>query len=273
MSGPVAPARADTRGCADAAPPLVSVAMCTWNGERWLDAQLESILSSIAPGDELVVVDDASSDGTWARLRAIDDPRVRLLRNDANLGVRASFDRALGATRGAIVLLADQDDVWEPRKRDAMVEAFAADPAVTAVVSDATLIDGDGAWIGESFMATRGGFDGSLAGTFVRSRFLGCAMGVRRRVLELALPIPARAPMHDMWLGAIAAAIGRVAYVDRPLLRYRRHGGNASPSRSPSPLRALRWRLDLLVALAARRLAPGPAAAARSTDVTAEPRR
>jgi hypothetical protein len=90
------------------------------------------------------------------------------------------------------------------------------------------------------------------AGTLVRSRFLGCAMAVRRDVLGLALPIPARAPMHDMWLGVVGGVLGSVAYVDAALIRYRRHGGNVSPARSPSRIRALRWRLDLVVALAMR---------------------
>lgn len=249
--------------------PTVSVAMCTFNGRRWLDAQLDSILASLGDDDELVIVDDASSDGTWSMLQALTDPRVRTLRNRANCGVVASFERALCAARAPIVLLADQDDVWERDKRDAMLAAFDDDPSVTGVVSDATLIDADGVSIGDSFMATRGGFAGTLGATLLRSRFLGCAMGVRRSVLDLALPIPARAPMHDMWLGVIAASLGRVAYVDRPLLRYRRHDANASPARSPSPLRALRWRLDLVSALAARRLV-GRSAGPRSTPESGE---
>lgn len=243
--------------------PRVSVAMATYNGLRHLEEQLASLLAALAPDDELVVVDDASTDGTWERLERIGDARVRLHRNRSNLGVRASFERALSLARGEVILLCDQDDVWEPQRRDALLAAFDADPRVTVAVSDATLIDGEGRRIGDSFMATRGGFDGSLAGTLVRSRFLGCAMAVRRSVLATALPIPVRAPMHDMWLGAVGATLGRVAYLDTPLLRYRRHGGNASPSRSPSRLQALRWRLDLVIALAARRFAraPGPSAA------------
>lgn len=232
--------------------PPVTVAMATYNGRRWIAEQVDSILRGLGPDDELVVVDDASTDGTADWLRALGDDRVRVERNPANLGVRASFERALSLARGAVVFLADQDDVWEPGKREALLAPFAADPRVTVAVSDASLIDGEGRCIGASFMATRGGFDGSLAGTLLRNRFLGCAMAVRRDVVEVALPIPARAPMHDMWLGAVGALLGRAAYVDAPLLRYRRHGGNASPSRSPSPLRALRWRVDLAIALLAR---------------------
>lgn len=230
----------------------VSVAMATYNGLAHLDEQLSSLLEALAPGDELVVVDDASTDGTWERLQQLDDARVRLHRNPTNLGVRASFERALSLARFEVILLADQDDVWERDKRDRLLAPFMADARVMVAISDASLIDGSGQRFAESFMATRGGFDGSLAGTLVRSRFLGCAMAVRRDVLRLALPIPARAPMHDMWLGVVGGVLGRVVYVDARLMCYRRHGGNASPARSPSRRQALRWRVGLVVALAVR---------------------
>jgi biopolymer transport protein ExbB/TolQ len=79
------------------------------------------------------------------------------------LGYR--LGRALSLVRGEVVLLADQDDVWEPRRRDALLAAFDADPRTMVAVSDASLIDGEGRRIADSFMATRGGFDGSLVGT------------------------------------------------------------------------------------------------------------
>lgn len=230
----------------------VSVAMATYNGKRFLQPQLSSILASLRPADELVVVDDGSSDGTWDALQAIADPRVRVLRNESNQGVVRTFERAFRETRHPIVFLSDQDDVWEPGKRDAFVAAFAGDPACQAVISDARIIDARGEVIAESFMATRGGFSGSVAGTLLRNRYLGCAMAVRRSVLDAALPIPACAPMHDMWLGSIAALLGRVDYLPAPLLRYRRHDGNVSPARHQGVLDMIRWRLDLVRALLQR---------------------
>jgi glycosyltransferase involved in cell wall biosynthesis len=150
----------------------VSVAMATYNGLAHLDEQIRSLLGALAADDELVVVDDASTDGTWERLQRFGDVRMRLHRNPVNLGVRDSFQRALSLARFDVILLADQDDVWEVDKRDRLLETFVADPRVMVVVSDASLIDGDGRRLADSFMATRGGFDGSLAGTLVRSRFI-----------------------------------------------------------------------------------------------------
>jgi len=238
----------------------VSVAMASYNGLRYIDAQVSSILASLHERDELVIVDDGSSDGTWAWLESIADPRVRVSRNPANLGVRLSFERALSLTRHDIVFLADQDDVWEPTKRDAFVAAFQADPGCVLVISDARVIDQQGEVSQPSFMATRGGFAGSLAATILRNRYLGCALAVRRVVIDAALPIPRGAPMHDMWIGAIATRVGRIRFLPEPLLRYRRHGGNVSPSTSQSAWQMLRWRAALLfevlrrsAALAARR--------------------
>jgi hypothetical protein len=243
-SPPEPPPRVDDRP--------VSVAMATYNGRRWIEAQVDSILTSLRPDDELVVVDDGSIDGTWEWLSAHPDRRIRTLRNESNLGVRRTFERAFEATRHGIVFLSDQDDEWTSGKRDAIVEAFAADPRCVVVVSDAAVVDGDGVLLQRSFMAMRGGFRGSLTATLVRSRYLGCAMAVRREVLDAALPIPPDAPMHDMWLGAIGTRLGTVRYVDAPLIRYRRHGGNLSPASVQFGRRALRWRIGLAWALVRR---------------------
>lgn len=233
----------------------VSVAMAVHNGLPFLREQVESILSQLEGDDELVVIDDASSDGSLQWLTEHASSRLRVESQSVNAGIRRTFERAFRATRHPIVFLADQDDVWLPGKRAAFVRTFAADPGVLVVVSDAELVDRDGRLLSPSFMATRGGFRRTWWATLVRNRYLGCAMAVRRSLLEKALPIPPRAPMHDMWLGALGSTLGRVVYLPTPLLRYRRHGGNATPSTHRSVPRMLADRWGLLTALAIRRLA------------------
>jgi hypothetical protein len=176
--------------------------------------------------------------------------------------VRASFGRALAACRGEFIFLADQDDVWLPGKRVALVNALRA--GAVLALSDAAVIDGEGRAIEPSFMARRGGFRDSFAATLVKNRYLGCSMAFRRELLEDILPIPAEVPMHDMWIGALAALRGRVAYIDRPLMQYRRHGANVSPERRASIGQMLAWRWRLLSLVAARRLR-GPRAVALET--------
>jgi glycosyltransferase involved in cell wall biosynthesis len=232
--------------------PSVSVAMATYNGAQYVLSQLTSILAQLASTDEVVVVDDASSDSTAQIVASTADPRVRLICADVNRGVRTSFERALRAVRGDFVFLADQDDVWLPGKRGALAAALQS--GAVLALSDASVIDGEGREIERSFMARRGGFRGSFTATLVKNRYLGCAMAFRRELLEDILPIPADAPMHDMWIGALAALRGRVAYIDRPLMQYRRHAANVSPERRARIGQMLAWRWRLLSLVIARRM-------------------
>ena len=178
---------------------------------------------------------------------------MRVLRNDANAGVFAAFERALRATRGEIVFLSDQDDVWLPGKVSEVLARFERDPSVVLVLSDAEVIDEQGRVTQPSFMALRGGFRPGFAATLVRNRYLGCTMAMRRALLDSVLPIPRDVPMHDMWFGSLAVLQGRVDYIDRPLVQYRRHGGNVSPARRQSVGQMLRCRWSLLRNVTRRR--------------------
>jgi glycosyltransferase involved in cell wall biosynthesis len=232
--------------------PSVSVIMATYNGQTYLAEQLRSVLDELLPDDELIIIDDGSQDGTLELLDSLTSPAVRVVRNLTNIGVFATFERGLLMSSKEIIFLCDQDDVWLSGKRAACVAALERDPRTLVVVSDAQLIDASGTVTASSFMATRGGFRGDILSTLVRNRYLGCAMALRRELLIAALPIPHSVPMHDMWLGALGSILGRVHYISAPLMQYRRHGGNVSPSRHQGWLRMLRWRLALLIALAGR---------------------
>jgi glycosyltransferase involved in cell wall biosynthesis len=236
-------------------PGAVSVAMATFNGERYVEAQLRSILEELQPQDEVVVVDDASTDGTVARVEALGDARVRLLRQARNQGVRASFDRALRACRHSLIFLSDQDDLWLPDKRNALTAELGA--GAMLALSDARVIDAEGRVVEASFMARRGGFKGSVLATLVKNRYLGCTMALRRELLDDVLPIPPTVPMHDMWIGLMASLRGRVAYVDRPLIHYRRHAANVSPDQRAGLAQMVTWRWRL-ASLALGRKLRGP---------------
>ena len=224
----------------------VSVAMATHNGLRFLPLQLHSILAQLMPSDEVVIVDDASEDGTWDWILAQSDPRIRAVRQPVRLGAIRSFEHALRLADRPIVFLADQDDLWEPDKRSRYLSAFEADPDCILVISDSRVIDEENRLMAHSWMSTRGGFAGGWLQTLLRSRWMGCSMAVRQELLARALPIPTCAPMHDMWLGVLATRVGGVTYISEPLLQYRRHGSNATPSSSRSMVTAFRHRLGLL---------------------------
>ncbi|WP_338415649.1 glycosyltransferase family 2 protein [uncultured Sphaerotilus sp.] len=232
--------------------PSVSVVMATYNGTRYLPQQIRSVLDQLVEADELVIVDDCSRDDTVALIESIGSSRIRLYRNDRNQGVFHSFERALSLSQGEVVFLCDQDDVWLPGKRQAFVDAFVRDPAALIVLSDAQVIDAQSNVTITSFMATRGGFQGSLWSTLARNRYLGCTMALRRSLLHRVVPIPRNVPMHDMWIGALGTIFGHVVYLEKPYLQYRRHGGNVSPSTPQSLWRMLRWRVTLAYLLLVR---------------------
>jgi glycosyltransferase involved in cell wall biosynthesis len=140
------------------AAPSVCVVLAVFNGMRFLPEQFDSVLGQLRSSDEVLVVDDASNDGSAQWIATRSDPRVTLHRNPHNLGAIRSFERGLALTRHDIVFLCDQDDVWLPGKRDAVVAAFQSNPGTAVVVSDARVIDARGNVTAPSFMATRGGF-------------------------------------------------------------------------------------------------------------------
>ena len=126
-----------------AAQPLVSVALCVYNGERYLREQLDSILAQEGVRIEVVAVDDVSSDGSLALLQeyAAEDPRIRVVANDRNLGHLCSFDRAMSLCSAALIAPSDQDDIWHPQKLQRLLAAIGdADLAYC----DSEYIDGDG---------------------------------------------------------------------------------------------------------------------------------
>jgi glycosyltransferase involved in cell wall biosynthesis len=205
-----------------ASAPLISIALCTYNGERFLRPQLESLLGQDHAELEVVAVDDGSSDGTVAILEAYArrDARVVIHRNAENLGYRRNFERAMSLCRGELVAPCDQDDLWRPDKLRRMAAAL-GDSA--AVYCDSELIDAEGRPLGRrmSQLFPMAPID-DPAGFFFGNTVSGHAMLFRRVLLERALPIP-EGLSHDWWLAFVAAAEGGVAWCPEPLVGYRQH--------------------------------------------------
>jgi glycosyltransferase involved in cell wall biosynthesis len=241
---------------------MVSVAMATYNGESYLSEQLGSILPQLSATDELIIVDDASQDATCAIVERLRDHRIRLIRNETNQGVLASFETALRNTTGEIIFLSDQDDVWHPEKVGRFLLLFKARPKVTLVISDARIIDADGRVLSQSRLNGKE-FDPRVVPNLVRNRYVGCALAFRRDILHYCLPFPRSVPMHDMWIGILNQIYGETAFLREPLLSHRRHGGNSSPDTHASYSQMFRWRTYLIFNLVRRRLTVGRKAETR----------
>lgn len=231
--------------------PKISVCMAAYQGESHIGLQLRSILGQLSDDDEVIVVDDGSTDRTCAEVSALQDARLVLVQNTKNQGVLHAFETALSRSSGEIVFLSDQDDLWLPKKVETVLDAFAHDPAVTVVASDAILIDEDGANIGDSFYAKRGKFRDGLLPNLLIGKFHGCTMAFRSTLLRSALPFPpGRLVHHDTWIGCINALVGgKTRYIAEPLVAYRRHLTNVTGRVKLSNYTRLKMRSQMLFRL------------------------
>jgi hypothetical protein len=233
------------------------VALCTHNGARFVAEQVASILDQVPAAAELVVGDDASTDGTVAIIEKLvaakhaadpaNAPRLTVLSHDPALGVVRNFESAITACEGDLIALSDQDDVWHEGKLAALAEAFAADPNLLLAHSDARLVDGEGKPLGLTLLdaveATRAERRGLASGDALpvllrRNLVTGATVMVRQELRDAALPFPADW-VHDEWLAAIAASVGRLRLLPLPLIDYRQHGGNQIGAQRPTM--ADRW--------------------------------
>ena len=127
-------------------PHRISVALCTYNGAKYLAEQLDSIAAQTLAPTEMIVCDDGSTDGTLGMVEHFASRAsfpVRLRSNAENLGSTENFSRAIRACRGDVVALADQDDVWLPQKLERIARAFETHPRAGVAFSDATVVDED----------------------------------------------------------------------------------------------------------------------------------
>jgi glycosyltransferase involved in cell wall biosynthesis len=230
----------------------ISVCMATYNGERYVEMQLQSILRQLAESDEIIVVDDASTDRTREKIFSLHDSRIRLIEHYENRGVLCSFEDAIRSASGKVIFLSDQDDIWLPDKVSTILRMFQLHPKIDLVASDASLIDEDGAIIGASYYEQRGSFRSGVVRNICRCSYLGCTMAFRSRIREKVLPFPlGRDVLHDLWIGIINSFIGgQTLYLDRPLVCYRRHEHNATGNSRLSVMRRFRIRWDACLSLA-----------------------
>ena len=225
--------------------PKISVCMATYNGERFIYDQIVSILPQLKRGDELVVVDDCSTDRSVSIIESFQDPRIVLLRNPQNCGVLKAFERALCNASGEVIFLADQDDVWRADKVEKIISLFRARPDVSLVQSGIEIIDAEGN-ISAMTNSKLNRFKAGVLQTLISNSYQGSAMAFRRSILKYCLPFPDDIPMHDMWIGILNQFVGKVEFIEEPLLYFRRHGRNVSPSRHAPLLQMIRWRWSLV---------------------------
>lgn len=205
----------------------VVVLMSTYNGERFVEEQIQSILAQLPPEGILMVRDDGSTDSTVRRIETFGDPRIRLLQGD-NLGFARSFLTLLVAapTDAEMVMFSDQDDVWLPEKMERAwqhLQTLAGQPALycsAQMLVDEVLqpLQATPPWLREP------SFSSALAENIVT----GCTAALNQPALALLqrAGVPMGVHFHDWWLYLVVSAFGTVVFDSQPTLLYRQHGAN-----------------------------------------------
>lgn len=225
----------------------VSVCLATYNGERFILDQVNSILTQLGDTDELIISDNGSTDATLGLLARVTDVRVRIV-CCRKKGVVANFENALLHASNDLIVLSDQDDVWCPG-RLAAVHTSLENHQLSLVGL---------AFVNENLeplccpVAIRQPVL-SLSSTLLRNGYTGCSMAFRRELLRVILPFPARVPMHDWWIAAVALGMRAPIHISKvELILYRRHGANVSPTGGSSGngwVRQLLMRLNIVSSL------------------------
>lgn len=206
--------------------PLVSIVIATYNGEKYLNAQLESLVNQTYENCEIIAVDDCSTDNTLKILQeyAAKYPNFSVICNEKNLGYVKNFEKGFSLANGEYIAPCDQDDIWLPAKIEVLLKQIGNN---AIAYCDSEFIDDAGKSLGQkmSDIKTLTDFDNPLMYIEVGISALGHAMLIKKEVVFNAMPFPMLFS-HDNWLGFVASFNGSVKLVDSVLVQYRRHDTN-----------------------------------------------
>lgn len=220
-----------------------SVAMCTYNGAKYIEEQLRSIINQTHPIHEIVICDDGSIDDTIQIIESIKADcsiPITIIRNRVQAGVCKNFFNALNACKGDIIFLSDQDDVWVPTKVQNILSWFSTHPEKDVVFTNASFINAEGATIGnhtlfESVYFTkkaRAAFDKGFAlELFLNfNRATGATMALRRNMIPLVTNLKPYADnvYHDAIISMVAISKKSLGYIDDCLISYRLHSNQSA---------------------------------------------
>lgn len=229
---------------------MISVCMATFNGERYIAEQIESILTQLGPDDELIISDDGSTDKTLDIIRGFNNRRIKIVPLDGSKSqvlenafnkefsliqrISLNFLNALSYAEGDTIYLADQDDVWKCNKI-AICEERLRDNMIT--IHRRIDVDGDLAPLKKNNTSYQENRKASLLQSLKVSHFQGACMAFRKEILQQikknfdlfkSCPIS-----HDHSIGYIAMAYfgrSKIDFNPKQLILYRRHGSNVSPT-------------------------------------------
>lgn len=227
---------------------MISVCMATYNGEKYIEEQLLSIISEISENDEIIISDDGSTDNTLEIVKRLSDkyPFIHTIEGPKK-GVVLNFENAIKHSKGDIIFLSDQDDIWVSGKVKRVMEVI-NNKQCYVVVHDASVVDTEGNQIYDSFYKFRNSRKGFIK-NLVKNSYVGCCMAFKSEIKEKIMPFPDYVEMHDWWIGLVAELKYNSVFIDDKLIKYRRHGENVSSLDHYPLMRMIKNRLNLIKAL------------------------
>ena len=224
---------------------MISVAMAVYNGEKYIKEQICSILAQLSKDDELVISYDDSCDNTLNIINGLrgNDSRIKLV-NGLSKGLIKNFENAIVNCSNEYIFLSDQDDVWCENKVSEVMSMFEKSD-VDLVLHDAKIVDENLNVLFPSFFGRRNSKKG-LFNNVIKNSYIGCCMAFKASLKNKILPFPEKIPMHDQWIGLIAEKYGKVEFLNKTLLLYRRHDETITKGKRADVINMLKWRARIL---------------------------
>ena len=199
---------------------MITVCIATFNGEKYIREQLNSILFQLSLQDEVIVSDDGSTDNTISIIKSFNDNRIKIIDGVHRYSPTLNFENALKEAKGDYIFLADQDDVWKDDKVKICLKWL---QHYDCIISDAEVTDENLNITLPSLYQLMNIKSGRVYNILYKNGYTGCCMAFTRRVKDAALPFPKDIPMHDIWIGNVAAFTYSVKFIDDRLISFRRH--------------------------------------------------
>lgn len=220
----------------------ISVALAAFNGEDYIESQLESVLSQLRMGDEVVISDDSpnSKMSNLIKNMSKNDARIKYVEGPCK-GVIKNFENAIKNTTGDVIFLCDQDDVWLDDKVKSVMREI--ENGADLVLHDAIVTDNKLNIIYESFFINHNSKSGFL-NNIIKNSYMGCCMAFKSKLKDDILPFPKGLPMHDQWIGLVAEKKYKVKFLNKPLIFYRRHDKNVTGGKTKFKNK-IEWRANL----------------------------
>ena len=219
----------------------VDILLATYNGEKYIREQIESILNQTHKEFRLLISDDGSTDGTRNILNEYKekDNRVKIFFQERNLGVVKNFEFLLNKVEAKYYMFSDQDDIWKEEKIEKSLNKI--EEGYDLVYSDLEVVDENLNVTYSSYWKLKGIYNkikkyNNFKSLYLNNFVTGCTIISKKELINSFMPLPntSKFVLHDYWISLIISQNGKIAYIEEPLIKYRQHKNNKVGSKKKS---------------------------------------